>query len=318
MLRRLNGSLVRVGTASDALYEGAKTEEIAFELGFDNLPNGQWRFSYDRQADVLALATAAAKSTVMSASLFGDEFQYLQAERLGPRTSFEMSDYLVRRHRQLGPRGEFTAHFLSLFGEQPVANTQLHHPGAASLSLRDQVEAWIGEISPDTRLQVSANIGVDLVSLQYSFVRGSQISNTYRATNVGFGLTYALPILVAVLSARPGALLIVENPEAHVHPRGQARIGELLARGSAAGVQVLVETHSDHVLNGIRLAVHSAVTKPVDVALYFFQRSTQATKGPVEVLSPRIDPEGRIDMWPDGFFDQWDRSLEALLAQRPQ
>lgn len=313
----LNGNLVRIGAASDALYEGAKAEEIGFGIALDDGTTAHWRFSYDRQADVLALVSQPASHSVMTSTLFGDQFQYLQAERLGPRTSFEMSDFLVRRHKQLGARGEYTAHFLLLFSDTLVANVRLHHPKATSTSLRDQVEAWMGEISPGTRLEVSANTGVDLVTLQYSFVRGSQITNRYRSTNVGFGLTYILPVLVAALSAQPGGLLLIENPEAHLHPQGQARIGELLARASAGDVQVLVETHSDHVLNGIRLAVHDGLISHQDVGMHFFQRSRDTSKGPVDVFSPRIDPEGRIDNWPEGFFDQWDKSLEALLSPRP-
>jgi predicted ATPase len=310
----LNGDLTRIGTAADALYEGAKSEEIAFAIEFGNDAVADWRFSYNREADVLALASGLADSTVYISELFGDQFQYLQAERLGPRTSFEMSDYRVRQHRQLGPRGEFTAHFLAVFGNDEVTNTSVHHPRASSASLRDQVEAWIGEISPGTRLHLTTNVGADLVNLQYSFVRGDQVSNAYRATNVGFGLTYVLPIIVAVLSAKPGALLLIENPEAHLHPAGQARMGELLARAAKGSVQAILETHSDHVLNGVRAAVRHGLVTPENVRIHFFQRGTDAGRAPVRVLSPQIDKDGRIDDWPENFFDQWDKSLEELLG----
>ena len=149
------------------------------------------------------------------------------------------------------------------------------------------------------------------MSLQYSFVKGNQVSNRYRATNVGFGITYVLPIIVAVLSSAPGSLLLIENPEAHLHPRGQARMGELLALAASCGIQVVIETHSDHVLNGIRLSVHGGNLSPEMVQLHFFQRRQQ--DGQSLVTSPRIDRNGRIDQWPDGFFDEWDKSLETLL-----
>jgi len=106
-------------------------------------------------------------------------------------------------------------------------------------------------------------------------------------------------------------LLLIENPEAHLHPRGQARIGELLALAASCGIQVVIETHSDHVLNGIRLLVHGGKLPPNELQLHFFQRRQQ--DGQSLVTSPHIDKNGRIDQWPDGFFDEWDKSLEALL-----
>src|SRR5439155_18457924 len=138
-------------------------------------------------------------------------------ERIGPRRFFETSDFLVRQRRQLGSAGEYTAQFLATFGREHIVSSILGHPEAASLSLQDQVEGWLGEISPGTRISLTPNLGTDTVSLQYSFVLGHQVSNKYRATNVGFGITYALPIIVAVLSSVPGSLLLIENPEAHLH-----------------------------------------------------------------------------------------------------
>ena len=77
---------------------------------------------------------------------------------------------------------------------------------------------------------------------------------------------------MALLSAKRGTLVLLENPEAHLHPQGQVRIGELIARTAASGVQILVETHSDHVLNGIRLAVHAGKIEPDQVKLQYFKR----------------------------------------------
>jgi predicted ATPase len=87
-----------------------------------------------------------------------------------------------------------------------------------------------------------------------------------------------------------------------------------MARAASCGIQVIVETHSDHVLNGIRLAVHGGQLSPESVYLHFFDRKPQNDQACAEVISPRIDRNGRIDRWPEGFFDEWDKSLEALLG----
>ena len=305
----LNGDLVCIGTGQDALFEGAKDDSIGFELVLEDGTKGRWRFDYNRESDVIALSESQTDPIVYKSSLFSGNFHYLQAERIGPRTYFEISDFQVRQHGQLGTRGEYTAHFLSIYRDQDIPNSKLSHPQAKSLNLSDQVEGWMGEVSPGTRIEIKSNPDMDLVSFQYSY----GLSNPYRATNVGFGITYTLPIIVAILVSPPGTLILLENPEAHLHPKGQAKMGEFIALAASCGVQVVIETHSDHVLNGIRLAVHGGKLEPNDVQLHYFDRQVKDGQAVIEVISPRIDRKGRIDYWPDGFFDEWDKSLEALL-----
>ncbi len=306
----LTGELVQLGTAQDALFEGATEDTISLEITFDNC-SASWSFARQTAVtNVLPLVTHSGYDDC-EPTLFGDDCQYLQAERLGPRVAFEMSDFAVRQHRQLGTRGEYTAHFLSVFGQEKIPNVSLSHPDAASQLLIPQVEAWLSEISPGIQLHSAEHTGTDLISLLYSFTAGQEIgSNKYRATNVGFGITYALPIITATLASRAGALLFIENPEAHLHPRGQVCLGQLLTRAAACGVQVVVETHSDHVLNGIRLTVHEGLIAPEHVSLNFFERRNSLA---THVIVPRIDRNGRIDIWPKGFFDEWDKSLESLI-----
>ncbi|MEG4622895.1 DUF3696 domain-containing protein [Microcoleus sp. w1-18aA5] len=317
----LNGDLVNVGTASDALFEGAKEDFIGFDIVWENNSEGRWRFQYDQEVDVLN-RVEPVNSEVYKSNLFGNKFHYLQAERIGPRPFNEMSDYQVRQLGQLGIKGEYAAHFLAINGRKVIPNSSLSHPevklktqrekeqsSAKSMDLIDQVEAWMGEISPGTRLKIDAKSDVDLMSFQYSY--GD--SNPYRATNVGFGISYTLPIIVAALASTPGTIILIENPEAHLHPKGQVKMGQLLALAASGGVQVVIETHSDHVLNGIRLAVHGGKIDPKNVQLHYFQRQNKEGQAVTEVISPKIDRNGRIDRWPKGFFDEWDNSLEILL-----
>lgn len=320
----LNGDYVDIGTARDALYEGAENEEIWFRIKYSSHQKAEWRFAYllndpfYSQREVLDLTSDPAPDYTRNWSLLTDDFFYVQAERLGPRSVFDMSDYHVRQHRQLGTAGEYTVHFLSVYGDEKVPSDHRLHDKTASPSLKAQVTAWMGEVSPGTQLDIAAHREIDRVSLQYRFAIGRHVPNSYRSTNVGFGITYTLPVVVALLAARPGSLVLLENPEAHLHPMGQTKMGELMARAAAAGVQVVVETHSDHVLNGIRLAVRNGTLEPDFVRLHFVERPDTQVEGaiPSEVTSPNIDRDGRIDYWPKGFFDQWNLSLLALLDPR--
>lgn len=310
----LNGNLVCIGNAQDAFCENAKEDYIEFEITWKDDIKGIWRFKYElekKDTDVVDLDFPLTKvdDTIYSSCLFKKNFHYLQAERLGPRLVNDMSDYHVRRLGQIGTRGEYTGHFLYVYGRQPIPISTIEYPQAKSMDLIDQVEGWMKEISPGTRIQINYNPDINLINVQYFYRDG----NRSRPTNVGFGISYTLPIIVAVLSSEPGTLIMVENPEAHLHPQGQAKMGELLALAASCGIQVIIETHSDHVLNGIRLAVHRGKLDHQDVQLHYFQRLEKENQTVTEVISPRVTRSGRIDKWPDGFFDQMEKDLMEFM-----
>jgi predicted ATPase len=312
----LNGPLVRLGTGADVLFEQADDETIALEVVFES-GAAAWAAVYERESDVLKLEVAPDLEALAKESLFSDSFNYLSADRIGPRLLYETSEEAVEVHRSIGARGQFAVHYLTKFGDDLISSGMPRHEGASSERLIDQVEAWMREISPGVRLHLTPNSRTDTASAGFSFVHGKEVSDEYRATNVGYGLPYSLSLLVAILSAKPEHLLIIENPEAHLHPQGQAMLGSLLARVAAAGVQLLVETHSDHVLNGARVAVYRQDCPADLVRIHFFSRSPESDSSAAHVDSPRIDSKGRLDSRPNGFFDQWDKSLEMLLTPLP-
>ncbi len=311
----LNGALAQLGTGKDVLFDGADKDEIGFILNSAN-EVAHWRFAYDKEADVLRQVNEKEKPHyIFEENLFGKLFHYLEAERVGPRTSFEMADFVVREMEQIGTRGQYAAHFLHQFGSRVVLK-EMHHPTESSSALRDQVNAWMGETSPGAKIRVQSFPEMDVMQLTFGFERADTTGDVrgFRPKNVGFGLTYTLPVLIALLSSQSGSLILLENPESHLHPRGQSKVGELIARAAAAGIQVIVETHSDHILNGIRIAVKRGVTIPDDVAIHFFERPADDSEASgVEVVSPNIDSEGRLDDWPEDFFDEYGKSLRHLL-----
>ena len=323
----LNGSLTELGTGQDILHadwkESTKVQGpyVRFQLEEDG-QRMAWSFAYLPESDALPLThTAHEPSSVPEKegmlSLLGDLepglFQYLRADRVSPATTYERSHEVAIEQAFLGVHGEHTANYLRHYQESLDVAVPLRHPQARSSTFLSQVQAWLGEISPGVNLDTTGIDGTDLVRLSYGFGgrAGLSASNPRRPTNVGFGLTYTLPIIVACLTAKPGTLLLLENPEAHLHPRGQTQIAFLLARAVASGAQLIVETHSDHVLNGLRLAVKEGELPPVSVALHYFR--SQGT-GATEITSPSIGSDGMLSHWPDGFFDEWDNAVMRLLG----
>ena len=311
----LNGDLIQLGTAQDIFFEKATNDEFGFCLGFNEQIQVEWRFGYNKQqADVGRQISKKVSDRVYDTSLFSDNFHYLPADRIGPQTVFETSDHSVRERQQLGVKGEYAPHFLDTFGAREITAGALVHPTkTAETNLKNQVEAWMGEISPGIRINLENYPSIDRINLQYNFGIGSYPTNSYRSTNVGFGITYTLPILLALLASRKDTLVLLENPEAHLHPQGQFKLGELMTRAASCGIQVIVESHSDHILNGIRVAVRQKIIAPDKVHLYYLSRPADTDQLSSKVDSPRVDEDGRIDEWPEGFFDEWEKGLEQLF-----
>lgn len=312
----INGELINLGTAQAIFYDEAMEDQVGIELLFQGF-RIFFEYAYDRRSDFLQVHTRGRlggdPASAVNESLFTDHFQYLHAERMGPRVTFPVSDNFVREHRQLGKQGEFTSHFLEVFGKSLKIETLIKHKSEPASELIYQTAAWLGEISPGVAVHLARYANMDVMNLEYSFATSKGRSNHYRAASVGFGITYTLPVIVAILSAMPGSLLILENPEAHLHPKGQVCMGELIALAAEAGIQIVLETHSDHILNGIRVAVRQKRCAHDKVAIHYFFRTEKDGRAQSVFESPQIDQDGRINHWPDGFFDEWEKSLENLF-----
>ena len=316
----LNGELVELGSAQDALHENYVLEEpnadpkIRLSLRVAGPSVVSWQASYLRDADELPVDSPLGDPSLLGAldmaTLFNRGFQYLRADRINPAVTFPKSRDRAASLGFLGTHGEYAVDFLLHHQDDPVPNPALRHPAAASSRLLDQVEAWMSEICPGVKIQATAIDQTDLVRLGFHFTQAGQpMTNPYRPTNVGFGLTYALPLVLACLTAQHDAMLLLENPEAHLHPRGQSVMARLTCAAAASGAQLVVETHSDHVLNGVRLSVKQELLKPEDVVLDYFSRGPKG----IEIINPVLDAAGMVSQWPPGFFDEWDRAIDELL-----
>ncbi|MGW9370992.1 AAA family ATPase [Streptomyces xanthophaeus] len=311
----LNGEFVQLGTGQDVRHEAYPKDDpdIGLTVLPADLPDAPltWRATYGPEDDLLKLVAAPPAGTHLVhvlPELFGPGFQYLKADRIVPDISYPRSHHAVVRRGFLGARGEHTANYLRVHQDDPVG-TALRHPSTTSGTLLAQTDAWMQQLCPGVNLQAIGIDGTDTVRLSYGFGSGVNASNRYRPTNVGFGLTYALPIVVACLTAQPGSLILLENPEAHLHPQGQTSLAYLATAACAAGAQLVVETHSDHVLNGLRISVKNDRIPASATAVHFFRRSGQSG----EVVSPRMGDDGMLSEWPRGFFDEWENSLDQLL-----
>ena len=324
----LNGTSIRLGTASALIDDvfGRRTCAIAL---LDGDTAYEWGFAGDRDEMSMAVERVRVRGSEESHPHFlrnllpvdFDEPQwanplvgrlsrltYLTAERLGPREHYALEDPQLTP--VVGPTGEHAASVLYSGGDLPVLDS-LAVPDVPPTRLR-QVGARMEQFFPGCALTVEKVPRASSVALGF---RTSSATDFHAPVHTGFGLTQVFPIVVAALSVGREDLLLIENPEGHLHPAGQARMGEFLAEVAAAGVQVMLETHSDHVLNGVRRAVKNGALAPGDVALHFFRPRHDAERdGVAQVQSPHLDGEGNVDDWPDGFFDQFDKDMSYFAG----
>jgi predicted ATPase len=317
----LNGELVVLGTGQDVLHEDFAGQEPEITLAVsEGAYRYSWTVAYEPEQNLLPLTGVDLPLTTEGAAppdgdaavvpgYFTAGFQYLHADRISPAEFYPRDHHVAVGRGFLGVRGEHTVNFLRHHARHEVPEGPLRHPRAGSALLLDQAAAWMGELCPGVDIRADAIEGTDSVRLSYGFGDAFTSTARRRPTNVGFGLTYALPIVVACLTARPGSLVLLENPEAHLHPHGQTRMAGLAASAAAQGAQLIVETHSDHVLNGVRLAVKRGLLTPDQAVLHYFRGDGTG----VDVVTPHIDRDGHLDQWPDGFFDELENTLEKLL-----
>ncbi len=229
---------------------------------------------------------------------------YICADRLGPQEFYpknNISDFV-----HVGKQGELVADVLShAKKEQLITDSSLAR--SEDRLILSQVSEWLGYILD----QPIFSIVLDDADKYRSSILFKMGDKTYAAPNVGFGYAYMLPIVVSGLIAKKGEIWIIENPEAHLHPKAQSRLTEFLVQVAQTGVQVFVESHSDHIVNALRVGVKNKAMDKSDVKVFFF--TNDPNESSPQIYKPTIDEDGRIDEWPEGFFDEWNNNLIELL-----
>lgn len=320
----LNGDVVRLGSTVDVIDQVYGTHSCDISLQDRDSTWFRWKFEGGRRDLSLKVASVSIDDVEKlnptglrhllpwphGESSFTQRLQgltYLTAERLGPREYYILAD--LQSTPVVGSDGKYAVSVLDSGRDLPVLD-ELMVQNILPDRFR-QVEARMAHFFPGCVLDIEPTSRANAAMLG---IRRSGDTGFLRPVHAGFGLTQILPIIVAALSASKDDLLLIENPEVHLHPAGQAQMGKFLAEVAAAGVQVILETHSDHILNGIRRAVKGKMLPPEDVALYFFRPRGSQTDDTPQVQSPTLNNEGRLDDWPDGFFDQFDKDMNYFAG----
>lgn len=282
-------------------------------------------------------------------SLFkSDRFQYLNSERIGPQSLYKVSQYQVWDLNDIGKHGQYAIHYLAewrylnlrelihdncfeptevIEDEEEIARlVGIYDPAdtldenydefdSADFDLLANVNGWLGEISPGATLDPKLLRELGIVSSRVSFVRNfDAVSRGFNSNNVGFGISYVLPVIITILSAKKDDLLIIENPESHIHPKGAYMLGKLLYRAAKAGIQLFVETHSDHLIRGIKDESKGNELQNLVSFKYFKRNNNDHTTEIIDYSISSVD--SIFDL--EEFFSDWTvkyRDFEAKIKE---
>jgi predicted ATPase len=228
---------------------------------------------------------------------------YVSADRMGPVKFVEKTNLPDFPH--VGPRGEHSINILANSIQFDNVNENLYL-GEDSSSIIQQTTEWINYILEGAKINIKGKEKDS--SVLYMLLNNKSDSHEYKPVNVGFGYSYILPLIITGLIAKPNDIIIIENPEAHLHPRAQSKIAEFFSKVAATGVQIFIESHSEHILNGLRV---NALNKNVainhtDLKVHYFSEDFNS-------IELEMNEKGKISNWPNGFFDQQEIDLADIF-----
>lgn len=330
----LDGQYVRLGNMGDVKSEKAARSEsiiLGYESGDGRLVitcNAEsdqaqelsvkevlWdtnSYAVDNTYPLHGFVPIMPGSEVPSLAELLSSVRFIAAERVGPKLNYRPAG----ETDIMDSLGEFAPALLYAHKDDPVGDVALDglvnfYPGMVKSDSDDNtvnglLNYWLdkmfGGVSATSDYVPSANVYV----LNFKTKGNTKVM---KPTNVGFGFSYVFPILVAGLTAKRGSVLLIENPEAHLHPMAQSVLGRFLAwTSNYLGVQIFLETHSEHIVNSFRVLTAQTVIKASDVNILFFD---EAVEGGVQKI--QMDDSGRITSWPKNFFDQEEKDLDILL-----
>lgn len=331
----LSGSFVDLGNASDVKHVDASVTK-PIRIGFQEKENnyiytlgiakdnnqaldirkfesyGQSQLSVDVDEAILFHDLVPEIGPKSNLILPFQDVVYISAERIGPKLSFAPSS-----DEWIDKRGEHTMQMLYERQYDSVDNSIIEgmydifqdiEEDELSPTVNDVLNFWMTKMFGQSAATVSYIEAANIYALGISTEQKGGKA-VFKPTNVGFGYSYALPILIAGLTARKGTILIVENPEAHLHPSAQSMITRFLGLVANYGVQVFIETHSEHILNALRVMVVQEDMKAQDIHVLYFDSQLENY-----FESIAIEENGKLDHWPANFFDQTEKDLNVLLG----
>ena len=245
-------------------------------------------------------------------SMFRQAIQYLGSLRETPKPIYP---FATGAESNIGLCGENTASVLELYKNKTILYIPSAHFSDGFYSNATPVKATLQTAVNDwlQYLQIASSVKIqDQGKLGYEVkVKIPQSDGLHHLTHVGVGVSQVLPILVMCLLARQKKILLLEQPELHLHPKVQTLLGDFFISLALCHKQCIVETHSEYIIDRLRLRIaESQKSLLQNLTKIYFVEKLQGNSVFKEV---KINEYGAIVDWPDDFFDQSQKEAEQIL-----
>lgn len=332
----LNGNFADIGVSTDAKYAysnndrpislGITVDGISYEYQLSaNGDNRQIlditkvsRYGRGGEREVCEVTSDTRLLDFLPLDFHNNDIQrpfphiiYISADRIGPRLQYSAA----ANGKWMDKRGEYAIQMLYNH-KGNVVETDLKNRITDAFpnddlepvsTIMDMLEYWLTKMFGKTVVDVQYVEAANMFTLQF----GTEMFDNgklFKPTNVGFGYSYVIPILVAGLTAPTGSVLIIENPESHLHPSAQSVVTRFLGIMAECGVQVFIETHSEHILNAFRVMVVQKKISPEDINVMYFDSGYEEHYKQIPIRE-----NGELVEWPPQFFDQTELDLNIIL-----
>ncbi|MCI8274105.1 MAG: AAA family ATPase [Lachnospiraceae bacterium] len=300
----LNGTLISLGSFAESrcLYEGKKDIKVSLGNGNEEMS----MFFGQTEDGKLSVAREASSKEVIQLFFEGlsiktRRVQYLSNNRIGPQNVYAKN---MTMEDEIGSDGQYAVAFLNEHHDDVVEPDFCK--GNMDYTLLGQVNWWLSYIA-DTVISTEEIVGADLVKANYTMYDVLRI----RPTNIGSGISYLISVLIVCLSSPKDSVIVLENPEIHLHPSAQAKLCEFLYFVSGNRRQLFIESHSDHVFNGFRAGIAAGEMKKEAINIQFISLNDEHVS---QAMKVRIGRMGRVENQKKNLFDQFDLDLNKMIG----
>lgn len=301
----LNGNLVSLGDFREVRNFVTNAQEIKISIGLERfiyrITLAECEKNKEDSSKVVGNLNIGGKDSETTNQLSIDEgLYYLSSSRIGHKDIYEKN---LSKSYKFGLLGEYCIYYFEKH-KNKILDKNLIKTNISN-TLESQVNYWLKHI-------VGAELSTEDIKETDKIKANFRIGNrNIRTKNVGSGISYLVSIIIMCLSIEEGNTIIIENPEIHLHPKAQSNLTDFFVFISNTNRQIIIETHSDHIFNGIRVAVAQEKLKKEDYTInYLSLDENKCTK----IDNIEVSKRGRILNAPEGLFDQFEIDLDKMLG----
>jgi len=295
----LNGRLVSLGQFSDVRNFVKNAKEFNIEVS----SRGDYvSFNFTEDDKVNCEINKSSEVLVDYLHQKNHHVSYISSKRIG---SQDLYDKNYDSYSNYGVFGEYAIDYLENQKSNPIEDYLIKEKSFGK-TLEIQVNYWLNYIL-NCEISTEDISGTDQVRVKYKYSKSRYV----RPKHIGSGLSYIISLLISVLSSEKDDLVIIENPEIHLHPSAQSKVTEFLTFAAENGVKLIIETHSDHIFNGVRKSIFNNVISTENLSVYFLKLNKDFLTSPVKI---EFSSTGDVENHQRGLFDQFDEDLDEMLG----